>query len=113
MKSAVRADLETGLEAGRGFAMNGMVRNESTAQLADDLIGAAQELEKAAKALRADAKAIRQHGLYPSETHDVVANQRMHKHYDVTRATARAAAEIKYEAGDFRIYAEDARCSER
>ena len=40
-----------------------MTRNEATAQLADDLIGAAQELEKAAKALRADAKAIRQHGL--------------------------------------------------
>jgi hypothetical protein len=39
------------------------IRNEATARLADDLIGAAQQLERLARSLKQQATVIRQHGV--------------------------------------------------
>ena len=88
-----------------------MVKNEATRQLADDMIGAAQELTKAAARLMADARIIRAHGVYESDG-DPCLIQRMHKHYDVSRAAAKAARSIGFVVGDFRIYSEDAYAAE-
>lgn len=70
------------------------VKNERTRVLADDLIDAAQILEKQAKTLRETARIIREYGLLTlSEGIDAVQNQRMHKASNV-QYTCQCAVDV-------------------
>jgi hypothetical protein len=79
-----------------------MIKDERTAALCDDIIGAAQILERAAKRLRESARNIRADGLFPMVGFDAVDHMRMHKGYDVKEAATAALREVKaIEAGVF------------
>ena len=72
------------------------LKNTHTAALADDMIGAAQILERAAKRLKNDARIVRSHGLAcsPEFTDGIVPLFRMHKRHDIECATRLAVAEV-------------------
>jgi hypothetical protein len=70
------------------------IKNEATAKLADQVIGAAQALERAALDLRRAAKALRAEGVFASEPGDPVDLQRMHRRYDAKRAAEQALREL-------------------
>ena len=79
-----------------------MIKDETTAALCDDIIGAAQIFERAAKRLREDARIIRAEGIFPMVGVDAVKHMRMHKGYDVKEAATAALREVKaIEAGVF------------
>lgn len=68
------------------------IKNEETARLADDLLGAALVLELAAQHLKQNAKHLRTTGLV--ENPDAVAVHRMHKRHDVQMAAEKALKEL-------------------
>ncbi len=70
------------------------LKNSHTADLADQIIGAAQALDKLARNLRQDAKNIRAHGIYSSADFDAVANMRFHKSHDVKSGASLALQEL-------------------
>jgi hypothetical protein len=76
------------------------IKNETTAILADDILSAAQELERAARQLKVKAKCLRASGVFAPAAgadYDAVALQRMHAHYDVVAAAALAYDVLHYE----------------
>jgi len=60
-------------------------------QIADQMIGAAQQLEAAAKQLKEQAKLVRQNVLHRTMTAEL---WRMHKAADIKRTAERALAEM-------------------
>lgn len=66
-----------------------MKRRTEHAALADEMIGAAQILERIARELKGDATTIRRHGLLTD-----VGTMRMHKRYDVDHACRAEIAEL-------------------
>ncbi len=76
--------------------MRELIKTEATETLADELIGAAQILERLAASLKSDAKTIRRNGLIKFSDDCPIANQRMHKHFNVANACERAQSVIKY-----------------
>lgn len=86
--------------------MTDAILNEATAQLADDIIEAAQALERAAKTLKAHAGIYRKHGVVSTDASQACSLQRMHKHYDIVRAAELALKAIKFEGPNVSIRTE-------
>ena len=71
------------------------IKNARTAKLADDLIGAAQALEREARRLKDKANMIRQYGLTKwSDTDDVVQHMALHAAADIKNGTVQALREV-------------------
>lgn len=83
--------------------MTNLRKDKTTAQLADNIIGAAQALEKAAKGLREQAKAIRAHGVFPLDApHDTIEHYRSFKAMDVRQGAEAALRELgQMQTGDY------------
>jgi hypothetical protein len=83
------------------------INDKHTRDLADDLIGAAQQLERLARTLKDQAKTIRAHGIVEGIGFDAIDNMRGHKAYDVKRAAESALRELKALPDDARLVTTD------